>query len=363
MKIINYILFATVVLFSLVSCESDIDKIEVDSPTNAKASVLTSEGETAIVPTDKNLTQFATIFNWTRTLLGSPEIPVTYTLLVDTIDTFESAVSVSVGTNLLSKSFTYSDVNDWGIKFLEDPTNPKELDLFVKIAGSVLSQNSTPVVAPDSVYSNYLAISVTPFLSAPAVIYIAGDYMLNDKDKAPNNWTPDKSPKLYSATRNDIYVGYVYLNTEFKVCPKPAWDGDMGGSDGKLSGGDNIRTTPGFYWMEVDLNKKTYKTTPVSIGIIGSAVYGNWDKDLALTYDTKNNVLSVTDTFTKGEFKFRQDGAWGTQFGLDVEGNLIGKMSEADSDPSNIPLDVSGEYTITLNLWNYLEPSYSIKAK
>lgn len=362
MKIINYILLATIALFAMASCESDIDKMAVDSPDTATASVLTAEGLTTVEPSFENLTEFATIFNWTRTLMGSPEIPVTYTLVVDTTDRFETPLIESVGTNLLSKSFTNTALNDWGIKFSVDPTDPKPIDLFVKIAGSVLSQNSTPVVAPDSIYSNFLTINVTPFLAEPAVIYIAGNYMINDDDSAPNSWSPATSPKLYSELRNNIYVGYVYLNTEFKVCPLPEWKDDMGGANGELGGGDNIKTTPGLYWMEVDLNKKTYKTTLVEIGVIGSAIYGNWDKDLAMTYDLKKNVLSATGTFSKGEFKFRQDADWAVQFGLGSDGKLTSKMSADTPDPSNIALEEAGGYTITLDLWNYLEPTYSVKA-
>ena len=356
MKIINYILLATIALFAMASCESDIDKMTVDSPDTATASVLTAEGVTVVEPSFENLKEFATIFNWTRTLMGSPEIPVIYTLVVDTTDRFETPLIESVGTNLLSKSFTNTALNDWGLRFSVDPANPKPVDLFVKIAGSVLSQNSAPVVAPDSIYSNFLTINVTPFLAEPAVVYIAGDFDVN-------GWSPENSAKLYSETRNNIYVGYVYLNTLFKVCPKPSWDGALGGGkNGDLAPGDDIASTPGFYWMEVDLNKNTYKATLVEISIVGS-IYGSWDKDLVMTYNPKTNLLSATETFTKGDFKFRQDKDWNVaQFGLGTDGKLASKIFDTDANVSDIPLDQSGNLTITLNLWNYLDPTYSVKA-
>lgn len=360
-KIFNYILLLTVISLMTISCSSNIDNIIVDSPEIAKASVLTSEGELVVVPTDENLNEFSTIFNWTRTLLGNTEIPVTYTLLVDVEDTFSNPISISIGTNSLSEAFKYSDINDWGLKFSSDPTNPESLNLFVKIAASVLTQNSGLVVPTDSVYSNYLAINVTPFLSEPSVIYIAGSYDVNA-------WTPADSPKLYSEKRNNIYEGYIYLPDNFKVCPKPEWSGDMGGkanADGKsgvIEGSDNIQATPGFYWMVVDLNTKTYKVTPTTLSIIGT-INGNWDTDTELIYNTKKNVLSVTGQFKAGEFKFRQDKAWTPQFGLNEDGELIGKMEDSQPDPSNIKVSSAGNYTISLDLWDYMNPSYSITAQ
>lgn len=343
-KILNYIFLIAGVL-AMSSCESDLDNIFVDSPAVAKESVLTSEGQTNILASDENLNQYATIFNWTRTLMGNTEIPVTYTLQVDTTDNFQNPHLISVGTNNLSKAFTYSEINQWGLDFATDSTGTEPLSLFVRVAGSVLTQNNDLVIPTDSVYSNFLALSVTPYFSAPATIYVAtdlsGDFSTN-------------SPKLYSEKRDGIYLGYVYLNAEFKIAPSGSWNGALGGGDGKLEGDNPIASTPGFYWMQVDLNTNTYKITSVSFGIIGS-INGNWDVDSPMTYDVQKNVLSITADFNAGEFKFRRDGSWDIGLGLNADGELV-----QDGGASNIPLSPTGNYTITLNLWDYLNPSYTI---
>lgn len=347
-QIYNYIALIALTLSFFTSCNTGMDNIVVDSPTEATASVLTAEGDVVIVPNDNNLNQISTIFNWTRTLLGDPVIPVTYTVLVDTTDQFQTARKISVGTNNISKGFFYKDINDWGLGFTKDASNPKPIDLFVKIAGSVYTQNTQLVVPTDTVYSNYLTLNVTPFLSEPAVIYLPGDY-------AENSWSPEKSPMLYSETRNNVYLGYVYLNKEFKITPAPNWDNSYGGANGVLEGSDNIKTTPGFYWMEADLNKMTYKLTPTVFSVIGS-IKGDWGTDFVMAYDTKKNALSVTETFSTGEFKFRKDKKWDFAYGIGTDGNLTSENG------GNIPLDLSGKVTITLNLWNYLEPTYSVAA-
>lgn len=346
-RLYNYIVLATLSILSFTSCESDIEKIRLDNPINATASTLTSEGIKNAVPTNDNLKDFAVVYNWTRTLMGDLSIPVTYTILVDTTDQFTNPHEVDLGTNNLSRTVTYENLNDWALKFTGDFNNIRPLNLFVKIAGSVLTQNSDLVVPTDKVYSNYLTINVTPFVSGPAIIYLPGDYVVN-------GWTPAESPKLYSEKRDDVYSGYVYFNTQFKVTLQPNWDGgEFGGSSGTLvSKGDNIITTPGFYWVEVNMNDKTYTLTSTQIGIIGS-IKGNWEQDLPMTYDPEKNILTITDTFAKGVFKFRRNANWDVNYGLGNDGSLV-------LGGDDIPLDISGKVTITLNLWDYLNPSFTV---
>lgn len=350
MKKYFYYILPLISLF-IASCDSTIDEVHIDTPSEATASVLELEGQNIVIPTDSNLTEQAINLSWIESSFGSETIPVTYTLEIDTNNNFSSSKKVSIGTKKLSKSVTYKEVNDWGLLFTKDVNDIKPLDLFIRVAASVYTLSTSPIVAPDSVYSNSITLNITPSLDEPAIVYVPGNYLVND-------WNLQKSPILYSENRDGIYKGYIYLNSLFKITPEPNWDLAYGSAgSGKVSAsGGNITSTPGFYWMEFDINNLTYQLTPITFSVMGS-IKGNWGTEYPLTYDQTNNVLSITDNFTSGEFKFKRNGDW--FYGVDAQGNLIPNSS---SGVQNIPMPLSGNTTITLNLWNYLEPSYNIQS-
>lgn len=349
MKKYFYYILPIISLF-IASCDSTIDEIHVDSPSEATASTLELEGQSNVVPTDSNLTQQAIALKWTESSFGNETIPITYTLEVDTNNNFSNSKKIALGTKILSKSATYKEVNDWGLLFTKDVDNIEPLDLFVRVAASVYTLSTSPIAPPDSVYSNSITLNVTPFLNEPAIVYVPGDYLVN-------SWNPQNSPVLYSEMRNGIYEGYIYLDSLFKITPEPNWNlayGDAGAGKVSSSGG-NITSTPGFYWMEFNLNDLSYKLTPITFSVIGS-IKGDWGVEYPLTYDQTNNVLSITDNFSSGEFKFKRNGDW--FFGVDAQGNLV---PNSTNGVQNIPMSLSGNVTITLDLWNYLEPKYNIQ--
>jgi hypothetical protein len=79
-------------------------------------------------------------------------------------------------------------------------------------------------------------------------------------------------------------------------------------------------------------------------GIVGDATPGGWDGQTPLAYEADLNVLKGAFALTVGEFKFRANDSWDYNYGSDeADGNL-------GFDESNIPVEVEGDYAVTLDL-------------
>jgi len=79
-------------------------------------------------------------------------------------------------------------------------------------------------------------------------------------------------------------------------------------------------------------------------GIIGSATPNGWnDPDTNLDYDLATKKYTYKGPLTVGEYKFRLDDAWGTNFGDD------GNNLSLDAGGANIPITVAGNYTIVID--------------
>ncbi|TRX35281.1 hypothetical protein FNW52_11200 [Flavobacterium sp. ZT3R18] len=100
-------------------------------------------------------------------------------------------------------------------------------------------------------------------------------------------------------------------------------------------------------------NFYTIKVTPYPAwpnwGIIGSATAATtggdgWGKDANLDYDLTTKKYSITMDLIGGkEFKFRLDDAWAVNYGDD------GNNLSLDAGGANIPVAVSGNYTIVVD--------------
>ena len=78
-------------------------------------------------------------------------------------------------------------------------------------------------------------------------------------------------------------------------------------------------------------------------GIIGSATPTGWGSDTNMDYSLATKLYSITIPMLVGEYKFRLDDAWITNYGDDA--NDLG----LDSSGANIPITVAGNYRITVN--------------
>jgi hypothetical protein len=88
----------------------------------------------------------------------------------------------------------------------------------------------------------------------------------------------------------------------------------------------------------------TLKVTPYqpNWGIIGSATPAGWDASTAMVYNAETGAYSISLGLTTGEFKFRLDNSWTTNYGDD------GNNLSLDDAGSNIPV-TAGNYTIVAN--------------
>ena len=79
-------------------------------------------------------------------------------------------------------------------------------------------------------------------------------------------------------------------------------------------------------------------------GMIGSATPNGWnDPDTNLEYDLATKTYSYTGPLVVGEYKFRLDDKWDTNFGDD------GNNLSLEAGGANIPVAVAGDYTIVVD--------------
>lgn len=79
-------------------------------------------------------------------------------------------------------------------------------------------------------------------------------------------------------------------------------------------------------------------------GVIGSATPNGWDDpDTNLEYDPSTKQYSYNGPLKVGDFKFRLDDKWDTNFGDD------GNNLSLEAGGANIPVTVAGDYTIIVD--------------
>lgn len=206
------------------------------------------------------------------------------------------------------------------------------------------------------------------------MIYMVGSFQ--NAGGYGNDWTPaDGVPLAASAAGKMDYEGFVYVNVDapmFKFLPtNEGWDGDYGDAgdtDGVYTGvllqddESNAGTpdgTGGYYFVEVNTDKMTYDLTETNWGIIGNATPTGWDSDTDMIYDPATKVWSITLDLTAQEapdngIKFRANDAWDFNIGDD---DADGTM---EFGGQNIGIPEDGNYTITLDLSNPRNYTYSI---
>lgn len=234
---------------------------------------------------------------------ATDEQPATYT----TLETTFQQPTLAVSATELNRALII--LNEW----FDETTFPTTAQtVYVRVKSSITTASGYDT------YSETAQASILPYYQAvtvePAVLYVVGDHQ---------GWNPTESaPKVVSTDdAGMIFQGYVQLNKEFKFMTTTSWnDTNYGGGSGKLEeGGANLTvSTPGFYYIDVNLNSMTYTAKACTWGIVGDAV-GSWDNDVELTYNEESGALEAEVTFKSGEFKFRQDKAWDISLGGNID--------------------------------------------
>jgi len=278
---------------------------------------------------------------------------VTYTVQFDTpgdTATWAKAVSVVVGTNADSLSYLGTDFNALASALGMTPGTADTM--VVRVEAAVLQNDGATSVIPP-VYTNTVTILVTPYALD---LYVPGAYQ---------GWLPASAPTIapFSTTYSYVFEGYVYFSPPglnyFKYTNAPDWNhtnyGDGGNgtmSTNGLAAGLSVPDS-GYYELTANLKDQTWTATKTVWGIIGDATPGGWSNDTWMTYNPATQVWTVTLNLSNaGSFKFRANGQWVIDFGVDNSGNLAYSDNPIVYNPNtnNLSVSTSGNYTVTLDL-------------
>jgi len=332
----------TIVGIIFYACKKDEVKTVLK---DGQAPELTAS-KTTIVLVDTTASDTTIIFSWTRSNYGF-KAAVRYTLQIAIAGTnFTAPKEVSMGNSIVQK-YTVGDFNQLSVIQGLVPNNAGQLEARIKSSIS----DSIPAI-----YSNIVALSVTPYLvviNYPS-LWVPGDYQ---------GWDAASAPKISSKNANGIYEGYVSIvggTHQFKYTSDPDWNHTIYGWASSTVNGTDVSGTfnttggnlfvpgDGFYLLKGNTNNNTWSGAITTWAIIGDAptLSNNWTNDVPMTYDAVNNVWKVTTTLAAGNFKFRANGAWTLNFG-DTGADL---SLDYDGDNIAVPNTLTGTRTITLDL-------------
>ena len=165
------------------------------------------------------------------------------------------------------------------------------------------------------------------------------------------------SHALFGGAGNGKYLGYYYLDGEFKFKPNADnWDNDLEYVSGdsmsgtlQSTGGPNCPDPgAGFYQINLDAGAMTYSLTKVDvISIIGD--FNGWGADVDMTYNMEAGCWEATAEVNTNGFKFRMNHDWAISWGgANGNGKLYDNLTQ--NDGANIIVDAAGTYKFQLYL-------------
>ena len=172
-------------------------------------------------------------------------------------------------------------------------------------------------------------------------IYVPGNHQ---------GWAPDKAPALQSPNFDGVYVGYSYLNGNFKFTKARNWDAEYNFNDFATkddiffnNDGSNINISEeGFYQIKADVASSKLSAVKTTWGIIGPAQAGGWDTDTDMTWNAADESWTATVELAADEFKFRANDEWAI--------NVGGSLDNLTQDGANIKVAEAGTYEVKLFL-------------
>ena len=151
---------------------------------------------------------------------------------------------------------------------------------------------------------------------------------------------------LYGGNNDGKYVGFMYLDGEFKFrSHENSWDAPdwgAGSSEGSLKEkGSNLKAEAGYYQVNADIAAMTYSLTKITtIGIVGPAQEGGWDSDTDMTYNKETGAWETTIKLNADEMKFRANDGWDINWG--------GTEKALTQGGANIKITEAGTYFVQL---------------
>jgi len=365
-KLINFTLIALACL--AVACHKDAALTRLQ-PVAFTGPLTSTTASVDITPADTG-TSVITL-NWPAVVYPY-KAHVTYTLqfdlATDTIGTtpWGAATSVTVGADVLTKTFKGSDFNSLAISVGIKANDTGKLVVRVQ-AYQDRNAYSKPLTINVITYAT--PVVVPPFNAGYPVLYLPGDY----QSWLPNAIVPSAfgtaaapTAGVYPAAASaNIYEGYIYEPTggtyQFKFTNAPDWNhityGDSG-TPGLLSPTSTTNLMlpgPGLYEVSANPVTLAWTYTLTTWAIIGDATpVGSFNSETEMTFVPSQMAYTIKmNMVTSGSFKFRANNAWVIDFGINGTTNRIQYADNPifGSNPiNNITVPANGNYTITLYL-------------
>ena len=155
---------------------------------------------------------------------------------------------------------------------------------------------------------------------------------------------------MQSPACDGVYVGYTYLNGNFKFTKERNWNAEYNFNDFATkdaiffnNDGSNINISEeGFYQIKADVASSNLSAVKTTWGIIGPAQAGGWDADTDMTWNAEDESWTATLDLAADEFKFRANDGWTI--------NVGGSFDNLTQDGGNMKVAEAGTYEVKLFL-------------
>jgi hypothetical protein len=250
--------------------------------------------------------------------------------------------------NLVDGEIKFREDNDWASSYGSDNASTTN-----GVTSGSLSGANIAVTAGSykvTMDLNNLTFSMEEF----SIGIVGGAY---------NNWGATPDFMLEYDQYSDVFRGLVTLiDGEMKFRMNNDWGTNYGddGADGTLElNGSNIVVTAGTYFATLSMNDLTYTLEPVTHvwGLVGGA-YNNWgataDAKFKRDWSKPFNEVWILENVTliDGEYKFRSNNDWGTNYGDDGADGIL------ELNGSNL-VTTAGTYSFSLDFSDPNAPTYT----
>jgi hypothetical protein len=355
--LITRMLLLIVVLAGLfTSCEMNEDyKIEAAGPLSVNAS------KSNVVLVQKEASKNAVSFNWSTGTNNGTGAAISYLLQVDKKgNNFTNAITIDMGKNALSHTFSVAALNDTLVKKWNATPNT-EVQLEARVVATIYSSPT------GSQTSNVAEITVIPYQPVSKTLYIIGG-------ASPNGWDAGSAiamTPLTSEPTTFVYQGALasgelkFITTQGQFLPSY----NKGADDSHIvyrtldTEADEKFTIAeaGVYKITVSLLDLTISFNKMNlppystIYMVGSAAPNGWDisNSTPLVQDSENPfIFRYKGVMNAGDFKFpvNQNSDWGQDMYMKTDDTHMYLHKGGASDDNKWSIAKKGYYTITLNL-------------
>jgi hypothetical protein len=282
-------------------------------------------------------------------------------------DNWANPYTISMSPDVFTLGFNTNDFNNALLK----------AGMKGNVTGTVNMRVKSSIGATTFVYSNVLALTVTPF-NLKSWLYVVGNF---------NNYSTSTPDSILSATGNGIYTGIIKFTSagnRFLVLPAKNYNNKYAtvtnppvpntgtsityATEYVTGGGNDLYapSVPGNYLITLNTNSNTVTVAAVDyFSIIGDAAI-DWNTDVPMKYinDGNGGWSATLPLVLSGQFKIREDNDWTWSWGIPKAAGNDGfgvPNTLNDNTNNNIPVPVNGTYVMTfftpITLYNGSSPT------